>query len=979
MRYLLGLALLFGLVSAQENCQLIGRCKVPGQINSVSVQGSVACVSAGDSGVYVLDVTDPANPSIEGRWRTLSYSSGVDIDGDYAYVTDGAYFVILDISDPTNPTQTGSRSSTGWLLSVQKSGNYAYVSNYGAGLNVYDVSDPDTAIIVGACNGTGTSFQQPSKTGNYVCMSTYDAGMSVFDVSVPGTPVEVGVYSKVYGNCECVATAGDYAYLTEYRGVSVIDISDPDNPTRVGRCTAPFYVYANALSGNYVYVGASNAGLRVQDVSDPTDPVEVGYYPLTSWGEAGPLDVQNGYAYMLAMDSGLQVIQFDDNGPVFSDTLFVSPTGTGDTFTTIQAAVDNARPGYLVRVKAGTYNEEVTFPRSGTAEAPIVVRGDTNSGGEPVATLDNTEPIGAVWSAAPEIGSGVYKRKGYNPKIMLWKGNKVVRICDEAMNQTAGDYPDYGKNILNYDSARDWHPYTGGITTRFWPDVQMIFGVIGSETAYVRYVNRAWNPDTCDLRATESEVAAFTLSGRSYITLDHLWIQGYKTSIQISGGGNNTVSHCVLRNGDTRVYLTGGTASNTVKGNDMTVGYGPYALLGEWGDGQPAYSTFARRTAQYALGKYLEGAGSSVNFSIKLYSTGTGNVIDSNYIHDGNIGIWVHTSPQLTVRNNVLSGFASCAMYTDIGLSGLSIHDNDIDHNNISFRIGGPGNDNDTVTGWIYNNRCYNDSAVGLWLKWFGGGYDRAQTPNFWFYHNSIAGFEEALNSDTVDSRRAKMVNNIFSTRFTARNTAPDPDSKPDIWAAFDYNFCGGLYRGTRYQAWMFTDRHNQWATDTIAGDVEHQVWALGAEPNWVVPALSTAKDAALNLADSFMVRGVTYAALPGMTGYHADLGAWGQGDTTTPPAATYGALDVTSTPEGATVWIDAVSTDSVTPCIIDSIETGTRTVKLTLADYQDWTDDVSVVESETTAVSATMTPSTPAADTLRTTGGSLRWILLWP
>jgi hypothetical protein len=135
--------------------------------------------------------------------------------------------------------------------------------------------------------------------------------------------------------------------------------------------------------------------------------------------------------------------------------------------------------------------------------------------------------------------------------------------------------------------------------------------------------------------------------------------------------------------------------------------------------------------------------------------------------------------------------------------------------------------------------------------------------PRFWFYHNSVAGFEEVMTSGEQGSRA---VNNIFSTSYLARNTSVASDSTSQSWYGFDYNFLGGLYKGNRYLAWAFYDRHNQASADTMYGDVNHQVWPLGSEPNWIVPDTSTAYRSGLDLSDSFTIRGTKYGPLPGMT-----------------------------------------------------------------------------------------------------------------
>jgi pectin methylesterase-like acyl-CoA thioesterase len=57
---------------------------------------------------------------------------------------------------------------------------------------------------------------------------------------------------------------------------------------------------------------------------------------------------------------------------------------SGAAYSTIQAGLNAAKPGDTVDVQAGTYNERVTFPNSGTAGNYITLQG------EPGAIIDGT-------------------------------------------------------------------------------------------------------------------------------------------------------------------------------------------------------------------------------------------------------------------------------------------------------------------------------------------------------------------------------------------------------------------------------------------------------------------------------------------------------------------------------------------------------------------------------------------------------------
>lgn len=77
------------------------------------------------------------------------------------------------------------------------------------------------------------------------------------------------------------------------------------------------------------------------------------------------------------------------------------------------------------------------------------------------------------------------------------------------------------------------------------------------------------------------------------------------------------------------------------------------------------------------------------------------------------------------------------------------------------------------------------------------------------------------------------------------------------------------------------------------------------------------------------------------------------------PPSST-GTVSVSSSPTGANVYIDNAY-KGVTPVDIE-VSPGTRTVKVTLPGYLDWSTDVQVTAGGTSQVSASLTPATTSA-----------------
>lgn len=86
-------------------------------------------------------------------------------------------------------------------------------------------------------------------------------------------------------------------------------------------------------------------------------------------------------------------------------------------------------------------------------------------------------------------------------------------------------------------------------------------------------------------------------------------------------------------------------------------------------------------------------------------------------------------------------------------------------------------------------------------------------------------------------------------------------------------------------------------------------------------------------------------------------------GDTATVNATLesedYGSLTINSTPTGAFIWLDGSNTDKQTPATIDSLSVGSHTVKLTLANYEEYEETVTIEKDETTTINQTLTLKT--------------------
>lgn len=135
-------------------------------------------------GLYVFDISDPANPEFVARYANL-ISAGYDVDvvGDYAYVADrDGGLEVIDVSDPTAPITTGYVYLPDVGYSVDVDGSFAYVANYIlGGLQVVDISNPSDPQIAGYYYRTGCFALGATVQGSYVFVGDGPAGFQVYD------------------------------------------------------------------------------------------------------------------------------------------------------------------------------------------------------------------------------------------------------------------------------------------------------------------------------------------------------------------------------------------------------------------------------------------------------------------------------------------------------------------------------------------------------------------------------------------------------------------------------------------------------------------------------------------------------------------------------------------------------------------------------------------------------------------------------
>lgn len=268
------------------------------------------------NGIVILDLADPAHPSIISEYKE-TVTGGVHnvwIDGEndlvYACHNGTSELHIIDIADPANPVEVGRwgiERSSKTLHDVFLEDGYAYLSYWNDGLVILDV-------------GAGTHGGTPT-TPAFVSSFAYPEGNT-------HTAFRYGRY--VFVGDEIFPPGWNAEKPIETRGyIHVIDLDNIDEPVEVAKYEVPEAGAHNIWADNdRLYVGYYQAGLRVIDISGELrgnlyrQGRELAVLKTTdddstvpNWGMTWGAQLHKGSIFTSDLNSGLWIVRLQE-GPL---------------------------------------------------------------------------------------------------------------------------------------------------------------------------------------------------------------------------------------------------------------------------------------------------------------------------------------------------------------------------------------------------------------------------------------------------------------------------------------------------------------------------------------------------------------------------------------------------------------------------------------------------------------------------------------
>jgi hypothetical protein len=123
-------------------------------ILGITVYGGLAYVAENTQGLEIVNVMNPAAPINVSYYDTPGNANDVKVGGSYAYIADGSSLYIVDITNPFNPTFAGQVSTEGATY-IGVALNYplqVFTADYELGVETFTLSNPVNPLQVGYYN-----------------------------------------------------------------------------------------------------------------------------------------------------------------------------------------------------------------------------------------------------------------------------------------------------------------------------------------------------------------------------------------------------------------------------------------------------------------------------------------------------------------------------------------------------------------------------------------------------------------------------------------------------------------------------------------------------------------------------------------------------------------------------------------------------------------------------------------------------------
>ncbi len=343
------------------------------------------------------------------------------IAGNYLYLATGhTGLCIVDITNPDSACVVGEFCRPGYATTLIRSGNRFLIGGYNRGLEFAEIDANDSLVSTGYAS-TNDPITGMAIYNNYLYATDYHQGLIYHLDSLATRPPDTMLTQ--HDLMHDIAVSGHYAYIVgENRKFCIVDLAIPTAPAIVCSLAFNWFPYKIVVNGDYAYLGGSEYPLRIYNIANPAHPVLIdSTYSFFNQSFA----VQNNFVYIVN-GSGLTILNVNNPGAPtivgsYSQRWWANDIAVSGNY----AFITNGRPG-------GNYQNRLSVVNIANPAAPrlvgyyntfdpasgILVSGDTVylAAGQEFGIYDCSQALGVVDRSSESIPASFELKPNYpNP------------------------------------------------------------------------------------------------------------------------------------------------------------------------------------------------------------------------------------------------------------------------------------------------------------------------------------------------------------------------------------------------------------------------------------------------------------------------------------------------------------------------------------------------------------------------------------
>lgn len=254
------------IVEFESASDAVFRLRIPlmGTAVDVRVEKGHAYVAAGESGLIVIDLSNPDNPRIVSHIRTTAPAWGIEVNEGYVFMC-ADDLIIVDSREPMNSRVVTRRSMPGSAYRIAIVDNLGYVAALNGGLQIFDIDNPANPRVIGSHESQGNATNV-TVLGNRGYLLDTLAGVQILDLTNPRRPDPIAEY-QTDALPIAAQIRGDHLYLLDQERVQIVDVRNRSLVSRPNFQAALRFPSDLAVIGDTVYV-TDRHDLRVFKINE---------------------------------------------------------------------------------------------------------------------------------------------------------------------------------------------------------------------------------------------------------------------------------------------------------------------------------------------------------------------------------------------------------------------------------------------------------------------------------------------------------------------------------------------------------------------------------------------------------------------------------------------------------------------------------------------------------------------------------------